>query len=162
MQMENTMRILVLGGYGFIGSHICEKLKTEGHTVGIVDCYHQYYTFPDWEYHPVLSQRKKITNTDKEYIGQIENLQFMEQTFEDFKPDRVIHVATYPNARMVKRNVLDATNNMVTATAYILDLCVKHKVEKIVYASSSMVYEDFNNKIPDENVVPKPNTLYGS
>ena len=110
----------------------------------------------------MLSQRKEITNTDYEYIGQIENLQFMEQTFENFKPDRVVHVATYPNARMVKRNVLDATNNMITATAYILDLCVKHKVEKIVYASSSMVYGDFHNKAPDEDVIPKPNTLYGS
>jgi nucleoside-diphosphate-sugar epimerase len=156
------MRILVLGGYGFIGSHTCQKLKSEGHTVGVVDCYHQYYTFPDWEYKPVLNQRKKITSMDKEYIGKIENPQFMEQTFEDFKPDRVIHVATYPNARMVKRNVLDATNNMVTATAYILDLCVKHNVEKIVYASSSMVYGEFNDNIPDENVEPNPNTLYGS
>ena len=156
------MRILVLGGYGFIGSHICQQLKIEGHTVGVVDCFHQYYTFPDWEYNPVLAQRKMITKTDNEYIGRIENLQFMEKTFEDFKPDRVIHVATYPNARMVKRNVLDATNNMVTATAYVLDLCVKHKVEKIVYASSSMVYGEFNNKIPNENVEPKPNTLYGS
>jgi len=51
---------------------------------------------------------------------------------------------------------------MVTATAYILDLCVKHKVQKIVYASSSMVYGEFNNQIPDEDVVPRPNTLYGS
>jgi|TARA_B100002003_G_scaffold249982_1_gene287762 UDP-glucose 4-epimerase len=156
------MRILVLGGYGFIGSHICQKLKAQGHYIGIVDCYHQYYTFPNWEYQPVLSQRKEITQTDKEYIGQIENLQFLEQTFEDFKPERVIHVATYPNAKMVRRNVADATNNMVTATAYILDLCVKHKVDKIVYASSSMVYGDFNNQIPDENIVPKPNTVYGS
>ena len=156
------MKILVLGGYGFIGSHICQRLKSEGHTVAVIDCYHQYYTFPDWEYHPVLSQRKKIATPDKEYIGKIENLQFMDQAFETFKPDRVIHVATYPNARMVKRNVLDATNNMITATAYVLDLCVKHKVEKIVYASSSMVYGEFNNNIPDENVVPKPNTLYGS
>ena len=156
------MRILVLGGYGFIGSHICQQLKKDNHIVGIIDCYHQYYTFPNWEYQPILSQRKEITQTDKEYIGQIENLQFMEQTFEDFKPDRVIHVATYPNAKMVKRNVADATNNMITATSYVLDLCVKHKVEKIVYASSSMVYGEFNKQIPDENVMPKPNTLYGS
>ena len=156
------MRILVLGGYGFIGSHICQQLKKDNHIVGIVDCYHQYYTFPNWEYYPILSQRKEITQTDKEYIGQIENLQFMEQTFEDFKPDRVIHVATYPNAKMVKRNVADATNNMITATSYVLDLCVKHKVEKIVYASSSMVYGEFNKQIPDETVIPKPNTLYGS
>ena len=59
--MENNIRILVLGGYGFIVSHICQKLKSEGHTVGIVDCFHQYYTYPDWEYHPVLNQRKSIT-----------------------------------------------------------------------------------------------------
>lgn len=156
------MKILILGGYGFIGSHISSVLSKQGHTIGIVDCYHQYYTFPNWEYQPVLTQRKSITNASKEYIGQIENLQFMEQTFEDFKPDRVIHVATYPNAKMVKRNVQDATNNMVSATAYILDLCVKHKVEKIVFASSSMVYGEFNNKIPDETVEPNPNTLYGS
>ncbi len=156
------MRILILGGYGFIGSHISNYLKKDNHTIGIVDCYHQYYTFPNWEYTPVLNQRKAITNADKEYIGKIENLQFMENAFSDFKPDRVIHVATYPNARMVKRNVQDATDNMVTATAYILDLCVKHKVEKITFASSSMVYGDFNNQIPDEDVVPRPNTLYGS
>lgn len=156
------MKILILGGYGFIGSHICQKLSAEGHTVGVVDCYHQYFTFPNWEYQPVLSQRKKIANVDKEYIGQIENLQFMEQTFDEFRPDRVIHVATYPNAKMVKRNVLDATNNMITATAYVLDLCVKYKVQKIVFASSSMVYGEFNNQIPDETVVPNPNTLYGS
>ena len=59
------MKILVLGGYGFIGSHICQQLKAEGHTIGVIDCYHQYYTFPDWEYHPVLNQRKSITGADK-------------------------------------------------------------------------------------------------
>lgn len=156
------MKILILGGYGFIGSHTCELLRKQGHIVGVVDCYHQYYTFPNWEYQPILAQRKTIASPHKEYIGQIENLQFMQNVFEDFKPDRVIHVATYPNAKMVARNVLDATNNMVTATAYILDLCVTHKVEKIVFASSSMVYGDFKDNIPDENVEPKPNTLYGS
>ena len=162
MQMEDHMRILILGGYGFIGSHIGHELKKEGHTTGVVDCFHQYYTFPDWEYNPILNQRKTLARPDKEYIGQIENFQFLEKTFQDFNPDRVIHVATYPNAKMVKRNVADATTNMVTATAYVLDLCVKYKVDKITFASSSMVYGDFNNQIPDEDVTPRPNTLYGS
>ena len=97
---NSLVLLLKLGGYGFIGSYTCKLLKQQGHTIGIVDCYHQYYTFPNWEYQPILSQRKEITQTDYEYIGQIENLQFMEQTFEDFKPDRVIHVATYPNAKI--------------------------------------------------------------
>ena len=84
----------------------------------------------------------------------------MENAFSDFKPDRVIHVATYPNARMVKRNVQDATDNMVTATAYILDLCVKHKVEKITFASSSMVYGDFKDGTK-EDASTKPKNIYG-
>lgn len=156
------MKILILGGYGFIGSHISNQLKKENHIVGVVDCFHQYYTFPNWEYTPVLAQRKKLANPDHEYIGRIEDVHFMENVFNEFKPDRVIHVATYPNAKMVHRNVTDATTNMVTATAYILDLCVKHSVEKITFASSSMVYGEFNNQIPDETVTPNPNTLYGS
>lgn len=156
------MKILILGGYGFIGSHISEILRKEGHTVGIVDCYHQYFSFPDWEYIPVLAQRKIIASPQKEYIGRIEDHHFMKKVFEEFKPDRVIHVATYPNAKMVARNITDATNNMITATGYILDLCVEHKVEKIVFASSSMVYGDFKDNIPDETVEPQPNTLYGS
>ena len=156
------MKILVLGGYGFIGSHIVNKLKKQNHTVAVVDCYHQYYTLPNWEYIPILVQRKNNAQADKEYIGQIEHLQFMQNVFEEFKPDRVIHCATYPNAKMVARNLVDATNNMITATGYILDLCVKHKVQKFVFASSSMVYGDFKNSVPDETVDPKPNTLYGS
>ena len=156
------MKILILGGYGFIGSHTAEILRKQGHTVAVVDCYHQYFTFPNWEYQPILTQRKKLASPEKEYIGHIEDHHFMKNVFADFKPDRVIHVATYPNAKMVARNVADATNNMITATAYVLDLCVEHQVEKIVFASSSMVYGDFNDRIPDETVEPQPNTHYGS
>ena len=72
------MKILVLGGYGFIGSHIVNKLKKQNHTVAVVDCYHQYYTLPNWEYIPILVQRKNNAQADKEYIGQIEHLQFMQ------------------------------------------------------------------------------------
>ena len=75
------MKILVLGGYGFIGSHIVNKLKKQNHTVAVVDCYHQYYTLPNWEYIPILVQRKNNAQADKEYIGQIEHLQFMQNVF---------------------------------------------------------------------------------
>ena len=156
------MKILVLGGHGFIGSHTCAVLKSQGHTIGVVDCYHQYYTFPDTEYFSVLSQRKDIANNDKTYVGKIEDAFFMNSVFEDFKPDRVIHLATYPNAKMVARNVADATNNMITATAIVLDLCVKYKIERFVFSSSSMAYGEFNGQTPDETVACNPNTLYGS
>jgi nucleoside-diphosphate-sugar epimerase len=156
------MNILILGGHGFIGSQVSQRLKKEGHTVGVIDCYHQYNAFPDWEYFPILEQRKIIAANDRTFVGRIEDKAFMEKTFLEFKPERVIHLGTYPNAKMVQNNIDDATGNMITATANILDLCVKHQVRKIVFSSSSMVYGDFKEQIPNETVVPNPNTLYGS
>ena len=155
-------RILILGGHGFIGSHTSEILKNQGHYIGVVDCYHRYYTFPKDEYDCVLEQRKQLCNADEVFPGQIEDPIFMENTFKQFKPDVVIHVATYPNAYMVKRNVIDATGNMITATAVIMDLCVENNVERIVFASSSMAYGEFLSPAPDETQPCNPLTLYGS
>ena len=156
------MRILILGGHGFIGCHTANLLKQQGHVVGVVDCYHQYYTFPDFEYYKVLKQRKDHANNDYTFTGKIEDEMFMSQTFHQFKPEVVVHLATYPNAKMGARNVKDATNNVITATATILDLCVKFEVKRFVFSSSSMAYGDFNGKTPNEDVVCNPNTLYGS
>ena len=71
------MRILILGGHGFIGSHTSNLLKEKGHTIGVVDCYHQYFTFPDQEYFSILKLRKDHANNDKTFIGKIEDESFM-------------------------------------------------------------------------------------
>ena len=160
-----SKRILILGGHGFIGSHTANLLRSQGHTIGVVDCYHQYYIFPDSEYQSVLKQRQEVCGAHSVYAGKIEDPEFMSVVFEQFKPEIVIHVATYPNAYMVKRNVIDATGNMITATAIVLDLCTEYNVERIVFASSSMVYGDFDAigaGAPDETAPCNPMTLYGS
>jgi len=160
-----SKRVLILGGHGFIGSHTANILKAQGHIIGVVDCYHQYYIFPDNEYQSVLKQRQDHCGADSIYSGKIEDPEFMSNVFKQFNPDIVIHVATYPNAYMVKRNVIDATGNMITATAVVLDLCAEYNVERIVFASSSMVYGDFDAigaGAPDETAPCNPMTLYGS
>jgi nucleoside-diphosphate-sugar epimerase len=156
------MNVLILGGHGFIGSHVSHILKAQGHTVSVLDCYHQYHIFPDWEYGPVLEQRKTWANADTVHIGKIENEQILDHAFKQSQPDVVIHLATYPNAHMVKRNPMDATGNMVTANINILNACVRHKVKRIVFSSSSMVYGDFQTDAPDETHPTNPLTLYGS
>ena len=156
------MNVLILGGHGFIGCHVSNILKFQGHNVSVVDCYHQYNIFPDWEYQPVLEQRKDWANADSVHIGKIEDEHFLEHAFRDSKPDVVIHLATYPNAHMVKNNPVDATGNMITANINILNACVKHNVKRIVFSSSSMVYGDFLTDSPDETHPTNPLTLYGS
>lgn len=157
-----SKRILILGGHGFIGSHTSDILRKQGHEIAVVDCYHQYYIFPDNEYFCILRQRQELACAVHVFQGKIEDTEFMSGVFSTFKPNVVIHLATYPNAYMVKRNVVDATNNMITATATTLDLCTEHNVEKIVFSSSSMVYGNFESDAPDENSKTDPRTLYGS
>lgn len=156
------MKILILGGHGFIGAHTCRVLKNQGHTVGVVDCHHQYFTFPDQEYQTVLKQRQDYCMADQFFKGKIEDAEFMSNTFNWFKPEVVIHLATYPNVHMVKRNPFDATNNMINATITILDLCVKHNVDKIVFSSSSMTYGHFQTEAPTEEHPTEPRSLYGT
>jgi len=158
------MNVLILGGHGFIGHHTARELTDLGHRVGVVDRYHQYGDYQDWEYWPVVEQRIKFMGDHVLFKGDVADATFMDQAFAAFQPNVVIDLATYPNAKMVKKNVVDATTNMIAATAIALDLCVKYSVKRFVLASSSMAYGDFGafDGAPNEDVVCNPLTLYGS
>lgn len=158
------MNILILGGHGFIGHHVAQKLTSLGHNISVVDCHHTYGDYAHWEYDPVLEQRLSYMGPHTFYHGDVADAEFMRRVFETERPHRVIDLATYPNAKMVKRNVLDATTNMIAATAIALDLSAQYQVERFVLASSSMVYGDFGafNGAPNEDAVCNPLTLYGS
>ena len=158
------MNILVLGGHGFIGHNVVRQLLDQGHNVHAVDCHHDYGEYPAWEFDAVMKQRVDFIGDHAIWFGDVTNRDFMDRVFKESKPERVIDLATYPNAKMVKKNVVDATVNMVAATALALELCVKYQVERFVLASSSMVYGDFNrfNGQPNEDSDCDPMTLYGS
>lgn len=156
------MNILILGGHGFIGHHTAKTLADQGHSITVVDRHHTYGDYPDWEYNPILEQRLDYMPTHHFLFGDVTDLKFMQSVFETQSFDVVIDLATYPNAKMVKRNVIDATENMITATAIALDLCAKHHVRRFVLASSSMVYGEFGPVAPNETAVCNPLTLYGS
>jgi nucleoside-diphosphate-sugar epimerase len=156
------MNILILGGHGFIGHHVAKQLIDLDNKVFIVDIHHNYNEYQDWEFYPVLNQRMSFIGIHQYWKYDVLDSPKLESVFEKTQPDIVIDLATYPNAKMVKKNVVDATMNMVAATAVALDLCVKYNVKRFVLASSSMVYGDFGGTTPDENFPCNPLTLYGS
>jgi len=156
------MKILILGGHGFIGHNVAHQLIELGHHIEVVDIHHQYGEYKDWEYQPVIKQRMNFIGSHAEWnvdVGEPDRLRWV---FAMVQPDIVIDLATYPNAKMVKKNVVDATTNMIAATAVALDLCAEFKVQRFVLASSSMVYGDFGGNIPNETAECNPLTLYGS
>jgi len=156
------MKILILGGHGFIGHNVAQQLIVLGHHVEIVDIHHQYGEYQDWEYQPVLEQRTDFIGPHAAWNVDVSESDRLRWVFAMAQPDIVIDLATYPNAKMVKKNVVDATTNMIAATAVALDLCAEFKVQRFVLASSSMVYGDFGGNIPNETAECNPLTLYGS
>lgn len=156
------MRILVCGGHGFIGNNITYKLMQQGHDVAVVDTHNSYNETPAWEYDVVMQNRLNYIGQHKHYNVDVTSDLKLDKIFAEFTPEIVIYLSTYPNARMVKRNVVDATHNMVGAVATTLDLCVKYKIKRLVMASSSMVYGDFGEAAPVETINCNPLTLYGS
>ena len=151
-------KVLITGGHGFIGCYIANNLNAKGHTVGVIDNYTDYKCYDKKEYKRVLKQRILHANAAT-FIGNIFN---SEDPFKYFQPDIVIHLASCPNARMLLRNVEQETKTAVEGTLKILQLCVKYKVKRIVFASSSMVYGDFMSDAPNELHLTNPKTLYGS
>ena len=145
------MKILILGGHGFIGHNVAQQLTKLGHYVGTVDVHHRYGEYQDWEYNPVLNQRLDFIGSHSAWNVDVCDSGKLRQVFAEFGPDVVIDLATYPNAKMVKKNVVDATTNMVAATAIALDLCVEFNVQRFVLASSSMVYGDFEDQVTEDS-----------
>ena len=111
------MNILILGGHGFIGHHTAKVLSDQGHSITVVDRHHTYGDYPEWEYNPIIEQRLIYMPAHQFLFGDVTDLEFMQAVFAAQSFDVVIDLATYPNAKMVKRNVIDATENMITATA---------------------------------------------
>ena len=151
-------KVLITGGHGFIGCYIANNLNAKGHTVGVIDNYTDYKCYDKKEYKNVIKQRI-LHASAATFVGNIFN---SEDTFKFFQPDIVIHLASCPNARMLLRNVEQETKTAVDGTLKILQLCVKYKVKRIVFASSSMVYGDFMSDAPNELHLTNPKTLYGS
>ena len=151
-------KVLITGGHGFIGCHIANNLNAKGHTVGVIDNYTDYKYYDKKEYKRVIKQRILHANAAT-FVGNSFN---SEDTFKFFQPNIVILLASCPNARMLLRNVEQETKTAVDGMLKILQLCVKYKVKRIVFASSSMVYGDFMSDAPDELHLTNPKTLYGS
>lgn len=140
------MRYLVTGAAGFIGSHLTESLRSDGHDVVGLDAFTDYYD-------PALKE-ENARGLDVQRVDLAED----RLDFGGF--DAVFHLAGQPGARSfgdvfplyLRRNVL--------ATQRVFEAAVAAGV-KVVWASSSSVYGDVERYPTTEDVAPRPNNPYG-
>jgi len=138
-------KVLVTGGAGFIGSHLCEKLLKEGYFVINLDNFNNYYD-PKIKWRNIQNALKS-TNYAL-YVGDIRDNKILNQIVgEHRKIDIIIHLAAMAGVRNSLKDPVEYVSVDIGGTVNILEFARKQNVEKFVFASSSSVYGK-NSKIP--------------
>ena len=138
------MKILVTGSAGFIGSMLSLKLLDRGDEVLGIDNHNDYYDPKIKEAR--LKKLKKYPNY-KHFKVDLSDQKNLEDVFKIHKPQKVVNLAAQAGVRYSIENPLAYINSNIVGFAHILENCRHHKVEHLVYASTSSVYGS-NTKMP--------------
>mgnify|MGYP003651607707 FL=1 len=155
------MKILVTGGKGFIGSKIVEMLSNDGHKVTVVDSHDTYGIMTMEELNKLFVWRTRNWNTKNVSMiqGDVLDRLVCLKAFRS-NPDIVIHLATYPRAKIVDNDPIVGIPKVINTTTNLLWHSEKFNVKKFVYISSSMVYGDFVDGMKEDGNT-KPKNIYG-
>ena len=155
------MKYLITGGLGFIGTKIIEKLSNDGHKITCVDNKDTYDIITAQALDKLIAWRTR--NWKKENVqvidGDILDRLICLRAFKT-NPDTVIHLATYPRAKIVDQDPINGIPKVIDTTTNLLWHAAKWKTKKFVYISSSMVYGDFVDGTREE-ASTKPQNIYG-
>ncbi|PIR84901.1 ADP-L-glycero-D-manno-heptose-6-epimerase [Candidatus Kaiserbacteria bacterium CG10_big_fil_rev_8_21_14_0_10_47_16] len=116
--------ILVTGGAGFIGSHLCERLVQDGHTVISLD---NYFTGSTDNHVAGVDYREGHTKDIEKHISET--------------PDLVYHLGEYPRVEQSFDDIDVVLESNVVGTKAVLEFC-RTRTCKLVYAGSSTKFAD--------------------
>ena len=140
------MNSLILGGNGFIGSHLVDKLLMEGHKVRIFDKYEEHY-------------RKPLSGV--EYLfGDFGNRGLLDDALEGM--EMVFHLISTTLPQTSNDDpVFDVQSNVVE-TLFLLEQCVARKIRKVIFVSSGGTVYGRPERLPiAEDSPTNPECSYG-
>lgn len=141
------MQILVVGGAGYIGSHMVKMLGSKGHEI---------ITFDN------LSKGFRDSVLSGDFVeGDLANKQQLDNLFASIRFDAVIHFASYIE---VGESVLDPAKyyrNNVFNTQNLLDVMVQHGVNYFIFSSSAAIFGEPEYSPIDEAHPKSPINPYG-
>ena len=151
------MNILITGGAGFIGSHVCVQLLELGHKVIVIDNFSNS--------HPnALTNVIKITNKNRNLVvieGDIREETPLDKIFTSYKIDAVIHLAGLKSVSESIKKPSKYYSNNVVGSKNLFKLMERVNCKTIIFSSSATVYGS-NEKMPlSENSQISPINPYG-
>ena len=141
------MKILVVGGAGYIGSHMVKMLLDAGHNV---------ITFDN------LSSGFRDAVLGGEFIkGDLADLAAIDNVFETYQPDAVMHFASYIQVGESVQDPKKYYINNFTNTLNLLNAMVKHQVNNFIFSSTAAVFGEPEYVPIDEMHSKTPLNPYG-
>ena len=132
------MNFLITGGAGFIGSHVCEQLLREGHSVWAFDDLNAFYD-PQFKRRN-LRDLQALARPFEFCHGDVTDRTALDEIFSSVRFDQVIHLAARAGVRgsLAEPALYQRVN--VEGTVNVLEAARLNGVKKITIASSSSVY----------------------
>jgi len=142
------MKILVVGGAGYIGSVCTELLLDEGHSVTIFD--------------NLSEGHRRALDPRAEFVeGDLVDRQSIEKTLAKQRPDAVMHFAANALVGESMQNPSKYFRNNIANGLNLLDAIVAAGVEKIIFSSTCAIFGPPERVPIDETTPPRPINPYG-
>jgi dTDP-glucose 4,6-dehydratase len=145
-------KVLVTGGAGFIGSHLVDRLLSEGLEVTVIDnldtgrleniAHHQDRE----EFHFVK--------------GDIRDFNLVKEIMKD--KDAIFHEAALASVILSVENPILTNDINVSGTLNLLKASVDHHVKRFIFASSAAIYGETPSPQKREDMTPNPTSPYGA
>ncbi len=116
------MNILVFGGAGFLGSHVCDKLSGAGHTVSVFD----------------LVESKWLKDNQKMVVGDILNTELVNSAIKG--SDVVFNFAGIADLDEAMDDPVQTVMSNILGNVYLLEACRLNNIKRYIYASTVYVY----------------------
>ena len=142
-----TMRIGVIGGAGYIGSHVALALTDAGHTPVVFD--------------NLRTGRREHLSFEHEFIlGDVRSSEDLDALFST-RIDAIVHLAALKSVAESMRDPHAYTDTNLIGTARLLEAAERAGVKRIVFSSSAAVYGTPVTVPLDENHPLAPESYYG-
>ena len=153
--------ILVTGGVGFIGSHLCERLLRERHHVICFDNFDSFYD-PNIKIKNAEVIAKKFPDLFELVTGDIRNPEHLQEALKENQIDLIVHLAARAGVRPSIINPLLYQDVNIRGTIVLLEVCKEYGIKNFIFASSSSVYGE-NQRVPfsEEDLDIQPISPYG-
>lgn len=147
MQQHMTMKVLVVGGAGYIGAHMVKWLARAGHEVVVLD--------------NLSTGQRAAVRYGTLVEGDLADAPLLDRLFRDHRLDAVMHFAAFS---LVGESMTDPSKyyrNNVAGTLNLLDAMVRHDVPHFIFSSTAAIFGEPQTELIDESHPLRPINPYG-